>query len=96
MAGIGGARPPARVSIHQGSRASAHQAAALLVEDGMIVGVGSGTTAALVVQAIGRRVPRTVGVATRYTASRRESDFALGGVHRCGFDSKRSNRRGGN
>jgi ribose 5-phosphate isomerase A len=43
---------------------AAAEAAALLVEDGMIVGLGSGTTAALVVQAIGRRAPRIVGVAT--------------------------------
>src|SRR5690242_10488686 len=42
----------------------AAEAAAALVEDGMIVGLGSGTTAALVVQAIGRRAPRIVGVAT--------------------------------
>jgi ribose 5-phosphate isomerase A len=43
---------------------AAAEAAALLVEDGMIVGLGSGTTAAIAVEAIGRRAPRIVAVAT--------------------------------
>jgi ribose 5-phosphate isomerase A len=43
---------------------AAAEVAAALVEDGMIVGLGSGSTAALAVQAIGRRAPRIVGVAT--------------------------------
>jgi ribose 5-phosphate isomerase A len=43
---------------------AAAEAAALLVTDGMIVGLGSGSTAALAVQAIGRRAPRIVGVPT--------------------------------
>lgn len=43
---------------------AAAEAAAALVEDGMVVGLGSGTTAALAVEAIGRRGPRIVGVAT--------------------------------
>jgi ribose 5-phosphate isomerase A len=43
---------------------AAAEAAAALVEDGMVVGLGSGTTAALAVEAIGRRAPRIVGVAT--------------------------------
>ncbi len=43
---------------------AAAEAAAAFVEDGMIVGLGSGTTAALAVQAIGRRAPRIIGVPT--------------------------------
>src|SRR6476659_6616369 len=43
---------------------SAAEAAAALVEDGMVVGLGSGSTAALAVRAIGRRRPRIVGVPT--------------------------------
>jgi ribose 5-phosphate isomerase A len=43
---------------------AAAEAAALLVADGMIVGLGSGATAALAVQAIGRRAPRIIGVPT--------------------------------
>jgi ribose 5-phosphate isomerase A len=46
------------------AKRAAAEAAALLVEDGMIVGLGSGTTAAVAVEAIGRRAPRIVGVAT--------------------------------
>jgi ribose 5-phosphate isomerase A len=42
----------------------AAEAAAALVVDGMVVGLGSGSTAALAVQAIGRRAPRIVGVPT--------------------------------
>jgi ribose 5-phosphate isomerase A len=43
---------------------AAAEAAAALVEDGMIVGLGSGSTAALAVREIGRRRPRIVGVPT--------------------------------
>ncbi len=43
---------------------AAATAAAELVEDGMIVGLGSGSTAALAVEAIGRRGPKIVGVPT--------------------------------
>jgi ribose 5-phosphate isomerase A len=43
---------------------AAAEAAAELVEDGMTVGLGSGSTAALAVEAIGRRKPRIVGVPT--------------------------------
>jgi len=46
------------------AKRAAAEAAALLVEDGMIVGLGSGTTAAIAVEAIGRRAPRIVAVAT--------------------------------
>jgi ribose 5-phosphate isomerase A len=46
------------------SKRAAAEAAAALVEDGMVVGLGSGTTAALAVEAIARRAPRIVGVAT--------------------------------
>jgi ribose 5-phosphate isomerase A len=54
---------------------TAAEAAATLVEDGMLVGLGSGSTAALVVEAIGRRVAeglRLVGVAT----SQKTADLA--------------------
>ena len=43
---------------------AAAEAAAVLVQDGMIVGLGSGSTAALAVEAIGRRAPRIVGIPT--------------------------------
>lgn len=46
------------------AKRAAAEAAALLVENGMVVGLGSGTTAAIAVEAIGRRAPRIVGVAT--------------------------------
>ena len=46
------------------AKLAAAEAAALLVQDGMVVGLGSGSTAALAVKAIGRRAPRIVGVAT--------------------------------
>jgi ribose 5-phosphate isomerase A len=46
------------------AKLAAAEAAAQLVEDGMIVGLGSGSTAALAVKAIGRRRPRITGVAT--------------------------------
>jgi ribose 5-phosphate isomerase A len=46
------------------AKRAAAEAAALLVEDGMVVGLGSGSTAALAVEAIGRRAPRIIGVAT--------------------------------
>jgi ribose 5-phosphate isomerase A len=48
-------------------KAAAAEAAALLVEDGMIVGLGSGSTAALAVSAIGKRVAgglRLTGIPT--------------------------------
>jgi len=52
----------------QAAKLRAAQAAARLVTDGMIVGLGSGTTAALVVQALGERVAdeglRLIGVPT--------------------------------
>jgi ribose 5-phosphate isomerase A len=43
---------------------AAAEAAAALVKDGMVVGLGSGSTAALAVEAIGRRATRIVGIAT--------------------------------
>ncbi len=46
------------------AKRAAAEAAALLVKDGMIVGLGSGSTAALAVEAIGRRAPDIVGVPT--------------------------------
>src|SRR5437762_140175 len=46
------------------TKLAAAEAAAALVRDGMTVGLGSGSTAALAIQAIGRRAPRIVGVPT--------------------------------
>jgi ribose 5-phosphate isomerase A len=43
---------------------AAAEAAAALVEDGMTVGLGSGSTAALAIEAIGRRAPRVAGIPT--------------------------------
>jgi ribose 5-phosphate isomerase A len=65
-------RPPAEDIIVRDQSSTAKRRAALaaanLVESGMIVGLGSGTTAALVVQAIGERIAREglkiVGIAT--------------------------------
>ena len=48
----------------EASKRVAAEAAAGLVEDGMVVGLGSGTTAAIAVEAIGRRRPRIVAVPT--------------------------------
>jgi ribose 5-phosphate isomerase A len=46
------------------AKRSAAEAAAALVEDGMVVGLGSGSTAALAVEALARRGPRIVGIPT--------------------------------
>jgi ribose 5-phosphate isomerase A len=46
------------------AKLAAAEHAAELVEDGMVVGLGSGTTAALAVRAIGRGEKRIVGIAT--------------------------------
>jgi len=46
------------------AKREAADAAAALVEDGMIVGLGSGTTAAIAVEAIGRRGLRISGIPT--------------------------------
>jgi ribose 5-phosphate isomerase A len=46
------------------AKRQAAEAAAALVEDGMIVGLGSGTTAAIAVDAIGRRGLRIAGIPT--------------------------------
>ncbi len=57
---------PTAANVNQFKEAAADSAAAL-VQDGMIVGLGSGTTAALAVQAIGRRVSeglRITGIPT--------------------------------
>jgi len=43
---------------------AAAEAAAALVEDGMVVGLGSGTTAAIAVEAIGRRGLNIIGIPT--------------------------------
>jgi ribose 5-phosphate isomerase A len=51
------------------AKRSAAEAAAALVEDGMVVGLGSGTTAAFAVEAIGRRGRRIVGVPTSVKVS---------------------------
>jgi ribose 5-phosphate isomerase A len=50
----------------------AAEAAAALVEDGMIVGLGSGSTAAIAIEALGRRGLRIVGVPT----SEKSADLA--------------------
>ena len=48
----------------QAEKRRAAEAAAELVKDGMVVGLGSGTTAAIAVEEIGRRGPRIVGIPT--------------------------------
>jgi ribose 5-phosphate isomerase A len=48
----------------EAAKHSAAEAAAALVEDGMLVGLGSGTTMHHVVAALGRRKPRITGVPT--------------------------------
>src|ERR1700722_1041169 len=58
---------------------AAAEAAAALIEDGMVVGLGTGSTAAFVVEAIGKRVEaglRIVGVPT--SANTSEQARALG------------------
>jgi ribose 5-phosphate isomerase A len=46
------------------AKLAAAEAAAALVRDGMVVGLGSGSTAALAVKAIGRRGPRVICIPT--------------------------------
>ncbi|MDZ4700137.1 MAG: ribose-5-phosphate isomerase RpiA [Rhodothermales bacterium] len=57
------------------------EAAARLVEDGMRVGLGTGSTTALAIEAIGRRVRaeglRIVGVPTSFAAERRARTFGI-------------------
>jgi len=59
---------------------AAAEAAAGLVEDGMVVGLGSGSTAALAVAAIGRRVAqglRIVGIPTSETTAQQARALAI-------------------
>ena len=61
-------------------KAAAGQAAAALVQDGMIVGLGSGTTAAFAVDALGRRVHgglRIVGIPTSETTARQARELGI-------------------
>ena len=60
------ASAPDPLAVNQFKEAAAHAAVEQL-EDGMVVGLGSGTTAALAVSAIGRRVQkglRIIGIPT--------------------------------
>ena len=63
------------------AKVEAAKAAAALVEDGMAVGLGSGTTAALVVRAIGDRVAneglRLVGVPTSVATAELAASFKI-------------------
>jgi ribose 5-phosphate isomerase A len=59
------------------AKRAAAEAAALLVEDGMIVGLGSGTTAAVAVEAIGRRAPRIIAVATSEKTAELARSFGI-------------------
>lgn len=65
LEGPGGPPPDSCATVAgMDAKRAAAEAAALLVEDGMVVGLGSGSTAALAIEAIGRRAPRIVGVPT--------------------------------
>jgi ribose 5-phosphate isomerase A len=55
----------------------AAEAAAALVEDGMVVGLGSGTTAAIAVEAIGRRGLRIVGIPTSLKTAELAKRFGI-------------------
>lgn len=58
----------------------AAESAAALIEDGMVVGLGSGTTAKLVVDAIGRRVKsglRLIGVSTSEKTSAQAKELGI-------------------
>ena len=64
--------PPDPASAQPAKRAAGHAAAAL-VEDGMRLGLGTGSTTAFAIEAIGRRVRdglRVVGVPTSFAAER--------------------------
>ncbi len=64
--------PPAADSQTEAKRATGHAAAAL-VEDGMRLGLGTGSTTAFAIEAIGQRVReglRVVGVPTSFAAER--------------------------
>src|SRR5437588_428857 len=67
------------------TKLAAAEAAAALVSDGMTVGLGSGSTAALAVRAIGRRAPRIVGVPTSETTAARARELGAVPVLREGF-----------
>jgi len=56
---------------------AAAEAAATLVEDDMVIGLGSGSTAALAVKAIGRRSPRIVGIATSESTAALARDLGI-------------------
>ena len=61
-------------------KAAAAEAAAALVQDGMIVGLGSGSTAAFAVDALGRRVGgglRIVGIPTSETTARQARELGI-------------------
>jgi ribose 5-phosphate isomerase A len=59
------------------AKVAAAEAAAILVQDGMVVGLGSGSTAALAVRAIGRRAPRIVGIPTSESTAALARDLGI-------------------
>jgi ribose 5-phosphate isomerase A len=67
----------AGVSQPSPSKLAAAEAAAALVEDGMIVGLGSGSTASLAVRALGRRVSQGLRI-TGIPTSERTAELARG------------------
>ena len=59
------------------AKLAAAEAAAALVRDGMVVGLGSGSTAALAVKAIGRRAPRVICIPTSESTAALARDLGI-------------------
>lgn len=70
-------------------RRAAAEAAAALVESGMAVGLGSGATASLAVEALGRRVRAGLDIVGIPTSARTEAVARSSGVRLIGFDERR-------
>src|ERR1700728_507044 len=67
-------------------KAAAAESAAALVADGMIVGLGSGSTAALAVRAIGKRVPDGLRVAGTPTSESTAAEARALGIPLTGLN----------
>lgn len=70
----------ARVSQNARSKRQVAETAARLVEDGMVIGLGSGSTAELFVQALGTRVAEGLRVRAVATSHRTESAARAAGI----------------
>ena len=77
---------------------AAGEAAAALVEDGMVVGLGTGSTAAFAVAALGRRVAeglRIVGIPTSERTAAQARELSHSAVRLCAAYVDRPDHRWG-